>query len=226
MIDAIAAFFGVFFIFGGFWFWIAFLSVFGGLVALADHEQNFWAAVLVGIFFLGIFHYNPLIGFNWNNVPWLLLGYGVFGVCMSYVKWIMYLKKRAHWYSDLKEDWREYWRNKAGESAPVIKKNDSMKEILSETQYQSFVRFIKDEKFISHKEPRIIPPWHERKSKLVSWALWWPAVIFWSLFNDYIVGFFKWAVRRSRQIYENLARKIFAIVGVTSEENDEIRYGG
>ncbi len=224
--DAIFAFFGAFFVLGGFWFWITFLSVFGGLVALADHEQNFWAAVVVGLFLLGVTHYNPTFIVNWSLVPWYLLGYGIFGVCMSYVKWIMYLKKRAGRYADLKEDWRDAYRNNTGKAAPVIKKGDSMKDVLDEEQYATFVKFIKNENFLTYKEPRIIPQWAERKSKLISWALWWPAVIFWSVFNDYIVGFFHWAIRATRKYYERLAQKIFAIVGVSSEENDEIRYGG
>jgi len=225
MWEAITGFFGAFFILGGFWFYVLFLAYFGGLVALADYEQNTWAAIVTAVLVFGVFQFNPLLVVNWHLVPWFLLGYAVCGIMMSYVKWIAYLKRRAQRYADLKEAFREAWNGGGGEpKIHRIEKSTSMKEHLTVDQFKEFGRYLNRENFLTSKEKRIIPQWSDRYSKLVSWSLWWPAVIFWMVANDYVIGSFHWAVRKTRRYYEALAAKIFAIVGVSAEENDEIRY--
>ncbi len=227
MWEAITGFFGAFFILGGFWFWVLFIAYFSSIIALADHEQNTWAAIITTVFLLGVFQFNPLLVVNWHYVPWLLLGYGLAGIMMSYIKWITYLKVRAQKYVDLKDDFREYYNDNAGDAdtkIPLVGKDTSMKEVLNDVQFKQFGRYLKDEGFLNHREKRIIPQWKDKSSKLISWALWWPAVIFWTFANDYVVGFFRWAVRATRKYYEALAARIFAIVGVSQQENDEIRY--
>ncbi len=225
MWEAITGFFGAFFILGGFWFWVLFLAYFGGIVALADKELNAWAAIITAVFVFGVFQFNPLLVVNWSYVPWILLGYGLAGIMMSYIKWITYLKVRAQKYVDLKDDFREYYNGgNHMDKVPMVGKDTSMRDVLTEEQFKAFGDYLRNQRFLSHYEKRIIPQWKDKSSKLISWALWWPAVIFWTFANDYVVGFFRWAVRATRKYYEALAARIFAIVGVSQEENDEIRY--
>ena len=61
MWEAITGFFGAFFILGGFWFWVLFIAYFSSIIALADHEQNTWAAIITTVFLLGVFQFNPLL---------------------------------------------------------------------------------------------------------------------------------------------------------------------
>lgn len=216
--EAIGGFIGAFFLFGGFWFWVLAAVTFGVLVALADHEENFWAAALVGVFFLGLFHFNTWV-INWSLVPWVVLIYLVLGVVMSFIKWIMYLKARASRYARLKLEWYDY--RKTDYNLPSIDKSTNMKEVLDSEQYLDFIKYLKHEDFITHREQRIIPQWKDKQKKLVSWALWWPAVIFWSVLNDFIINAFNNAVRAMRAWYEGIAKKVFAGVGVSDTDENE-----
>ncbi len=225
--EGILAFFGAFFIFGGFWFYIACLAVFGGLVALADHEENWWAGILVAAFFTGLMYFNSMT-IDWSLLPWFLFGYLILGIVMASIKWITYLKVRSMKYADLKEDWVEWYnqtlREDQGQTKVTgISKTTNMKQSLSEEEYSSFVSYIKREDFINRKEEYIIPRWRDKTGKIVSWGMWWPAVIFWSFFNDYIRGAFVMVTRGMRSWYEGLARKIFANVGVSAEDNENLR---
>lgn len=226
MIEAILGFLGAFFVLGGFWFYILFLVYFGSIIALADHEQNAWAGIITAAFFFAILQFNPTITIDWSFVPWLIMIYAICGVVMSYIKWISYLKFRAQKYVDLKQDFRDYYNdaNPDDKILMTIDKNTSMKEVLNAQQFDNFGKWLKDEEFLSSKEKRIIPQWKDKQSQLVSWALWWPAVIFWMVANDYIVGFFQGAVRATRKYYEAVAAKIFSNSGVSVDENDEIRW--
>ena len=221
MFDAVLGFFGAFFILGSFWFWVVFAAMFAGLVALADHEENFWAGAVVGLFILAVFQFNDL-SVNWSLVPWILLGYLVLGVVMSFIKWISYLKLRADKYVSLKLNF--YQRYKKQYDLPTIVDNTNMRHELEADTYDKFVRYLKDDRFLSHKDKSIIPQWKDKVGKLVSWTLWWPAVIFWTFLNDPLRRLAVSIVTSLRGYYENIASRVFGNVGVTNEDNEDL-YG-
>lgn len=218
MFEAIGGFIGAFFLFGGFWFWILAFTVFGGLVALSDHEENFWAGVLSVGFLLGIFHFNSLV-INWSLIPWIVLIYLGLGVVMSFIKWITFLKIRASTYADYKIRWYEKY-GRVNE-LPPIEKETNMKAVLDTEQYDKFARYLKEKDFLSMRNRKIIPQWQDKYKQLVSWTLWWPAVIFWSVLNDHIMGLVRTIVKSMRGWYDGIAKKVFSNVGVTSDDDME-----
>ena len=224
--EAFIGFFGTFFVFGNFWFWISCIAFFSGLISLSDYDQNFWASIITLGFFIGIYHFNNLI-INWSLVPWAILGYLILGVMMSFIKWITYLKLRASEYANLKEEWiifiADSYIEKYGNAAyDDINKNTNLKSVLTLDEYDAFKARLKRSGFINLYETRIIPLWKDKYKKLISWALWWPAVMVWSLLNDHIRNAFSWIIKALRKWYETLAIKIFAKVGVDIKDNDVI----
>lgn len=222
--ELIAGFLATFFIFGSFWFWILGVVAFGALVALADNEQNFWAGTVTTVFIVGTMYFNHL-AVDWSTLLWVILGYLVIGVAMSFVKWILYLKRRAYKYVDLKLEFYAKNKNEYKDPSLVqITKTTNMREVLNEERYAHFMKFLGREGFILNSERRIIPQWQDKKGKLVSWALWWPAVIFWAFLNDFIKGTFEAVVRELRSKYEAIAAKVFGNVGVNSDDGEEDSY--
>jgi len=212
MLEAVSGFFGAFFILGGFWFWVVSLGVFVAIVALADNEENIWAGIVVGVFIWAIMGFNNL-SINWAMVPWFILGYLVLGALMSLIKWISYVKLRADRYADLKVDWAQ------DNNIPNILRNSNMKNELSDDQYKDFRHSLERKGFISSRERTIVPQPKKMQSTIVSWVLWWPAVMFWTLLNDPLRRIGYAIVRSMKTWYEGIARKAFANVGV--DVNDE-----
>jgi hypothetical protein len=211
-------FFATLFVFGSFWFWIVALSFFGGLIAFAENEKNFLAGILTTAFVVGIVYFNN-ITINWNLTLYGVLIYFAIGLIMTYIKWITMLKKRAFEYSRLKEKWAE---NHSDELQVKITDSTNMKEVLSDEQYKSFVGYLKSYNFINYDDRRVIPRVRDKKDTIISWAMWWPAVMFWSLLNDYIRGAYEHAVLAMRNWYDNIAKKIFSNVGFASGDNEDL----
>lgn len=218
---AATGFFATLFLFSGIWFWVIALAAFGVLVALADKEMNFWAAALTGSVLAGSLYFNQ-VTIDWSTVLYITVAYLFLGVIMSFIKWILYLKRRASKYVELKLSWYKKVKG-ANPDMPTITKTTDMRAVLEEDAFANFQAYLQQEYFINSKERRIIPAWQDKKGKLVSWALWWPAVIFWALLNDFILHAFEIIVTALREKYDAIAMKVFGNVGV-GEDGDEDAY--
>lgn len=218
--EAVAGFLAVFFVMGGFWFWVTTVAWFAIVLACAENEQNFWAAVTVGLFAWGFMSFNQ-VNINWSLVPWFIVGYFAAGGVWSFVKWLSFLHQRADEYVRLK---MKFAQDYAG-ALPPITEDTNMKEALAGAEYATawnrWKGSLRSQRFITSSNPKVIPSAKDKTETIITWILWWPTSMLWTLLNDPLVRLARWMVRRLSSWYDGLAAKIFAGAGVGAGSNDE-----
>jgi hypothetical protein len=225
MMEAVAGFLAVFFVMGGFWFWITTAAWFGIIMLCAEHERNTIAFVSLALFVWGFFAFNT-VDINWSLVPWLIVGYYIVGAAWSFVKWISYLHQRAERYGELKIQYAKN-RAKATDSPDhqwgKIDESTDMKTLLSGGNWKDFVSYLRNMGFLSYSDDaKIVPTAKEKVNTIITWILWWPTSMLWTLLNDPLVRFAKWTVRRLNGWYDGISNKIFASVGASTNDNLDI----
>ena len=192
------------FAYGTFWFWLASVAAFLGILIFEEREENFGAFIVLGIFILlmensGAFNIfaDPLTLIKWTGL------YFVVGAVWSFVKWFSFLNKRADQYKEHKETYI------ANYSEP-----NSVPDCGTATNpSKEFKKYLDDASFISAYYPSrvtIIPTAKDNLDKLATWILWWPMSFVWTMLNDPLVRLARYMVRQLNIVYDGIANKVFA----------------
>jgi hypothetical protein len=186
------------------------------ILIFSESEKHIAATISVATFVWGIIWYND---FSWNFglTIGLIAAYVATGAGYSFIKWFSHINKRSEEYGDLKVKWAK--KNKGATADPITEKTN-MLQALSVTQYGQFREFLSFEGFVGmYSDKGIIPSWRDNKSKLFAWVMYWPTSMFWTFLNDPLVRFGKWVVRRLGNWYDKMANRVFAKVGVDTNED-------
>jgi len=205
------------------WFWgiVAFALV----CAFAENEKNFWAFVTVGAF-IGLMQYSNIISIFAHplNLLMYLTAYYVIGAGWSVIKWFSFIHKRADVFKEVKLYFIEHIYNKAEgvEKLAVDVKTQIPKEAIKQFnkrlkedycgEYRSQFSYSYDDHDTSTKW--VIPQAKNFKSKIVTWILWWPTSMFWTILNDPLVRLANWVYDRFQGIYAKIANRAFRSFGV------------
>lgn len=199
---------GAFFVFGSFWFVIAFASVFSWLIYLTEHEYNFFSGVvLFGLIWIvtsvngfSILD-NPVTALKWAGV------YLAIGVIWSFAKWIVFVFSTRR---ELKGHKEEYIRR----FAPALSADGK----LAPEDLDDFIKYLNDRRYTPTKSVSsiriksrqdIIPAMSDNKRDLTRWAAWWPFSITWTLCNDALRKLINGIVQLFEGAYNRIANSMF-----------------
>jgi hypothetical protein len=135
-----------------------------------------------------------------TSLLWIL-GYFVIGFVWSFVKWWIYVHKKAEKLAEMRTDFikqRKRDRLTLGyDSVTDITANTKMPESEKEA-WKSFLAF-KD----------VIPKVADKKGKISIWIMYWPVSMLWSLVNDFVKKALRIVIMKCQVIYDSIAKSAF-----------------
>lgn len=178
---------------GGLFFW-GFLALFAALIiGSVETEKPGWATgwLVIGVVLFALFgNANPLAWVFQNTSTFLtaLGGYLVIGVLWSVAKWWFYNLGVRDRFEERRTDW--------------LKSHKA--ENLSDEK-------VREQFFRDNADLRDFPPRLSRhKSRIMLWMGYWPFSALWTLVNDPVKRFFRWAYARMVRVYEGITKSIFS----------------
>jgi hypothetical protein len=137
-----------------------------------------------------------------SSALWVL-GYFIAGFLWSFVKWWLYVHKKAEKFSEarcqfLKDHQNSYNRKSVSHS--------ELKEITLDTKVPESLM---DEWKNHIKLYGTVPKVRENKGKISMWVTYWPASMVWSVVNDFVKKFIRAIVMKCRKIYEGITKSAF-----------------
>jgi len=193
-------------IFGGIIFWVLF-AVLSILIIWSLEKEDLGWAVGATIVFLGLFlvlgnglevvqniWYNPLL-FLWYG-----LGYIGIGVVWGLIKWYFYSLDALEIYKKIKYEF--------------CQKNNLMADKpIPEEFKKKWMDFLKNYHIHANKASDMMPKAYEHKSLIVSWMMYWPFSMFWSIIHDMVVRVFDTIQIWIRGIMDAIAKFVWRKVG-------------
>ncbi|MBU1179759.1 hypothetical protein KJ885_02345 [Patescibacteria group bacterium] len=184
---------------GGVLFWILLSVVCLLLIVAVEFERPGWATVSVIATFLllGFFgDFNVWLAVKGN--PLIALGfffaYVVVGVLWSFGKWWFFVRNKRDEYEECKA---RFLRDKGIENTSVVPDN------LKKEWSQQFGRYATRDYYGGKPKAR------ENKARILTWMIYWPWSMFWTLINDPIKRFFKFIYERLQKVYQKIADSVY-----------------
>jgi hypothetical protein len=217
MIEAITALFMITSLWAA-WFWgiVCFILV----LVFSENEKNFWAFFTVGMF-ITIMELSGTISIFSNPISLLVstIAYFVIGGLWSFVKWFSFIHKRADEFAEAKLTFIREFYNKTKDVCEIPV---DVKTKIPDRAIASFNKFLRREYLgkayytgYSHGYDEdslewVIPQATNFKSKIVTWILWWPTSVVWTVLNDPLVRLANWMYRRFQGVYRIIAKRAFS----------------
>ena len=191
----------LFFVVGGWWFF-ALCGLAVVLLFLAvETDSPFWAALTLGGYFAALALLGDFNVLDWLQAhPWKALTYaGAFfgiGTVWSVAKWWFYVRERRDDYNQKKLKFIK--RHNLG-----LKVTDAIPEDKL-LEYDGWIGSMR----IGVARPD--PSAH--KSRIMTWMVYWPWSMLWTLINDPIKKLFKAIYARIEGVYERISDRLFGDV--------------
>lgn len=219
---------------GTIWWYIVTITFFVIMFTCVEKENSFFSALWLILYlaflqfivkadFLGSITHNPI------KVLLYVLGYLVIGFLWSFVKWWLYVdkkadqlkKNRAKYLSNQKQSLTNYvttWSERIGSGSgfrasqtedlektkKLLDAVNDLGTITEDTPVPDALRA--DWKSSSGYE---IPKATEHKSKISIWVVYWPVSLVWSLVNDFVKKFIRTLITQFRVVYDNITKMAY-----------------
>lgn len=152
---------------------------------------------LAGVNFLDQAVHHPIVSALW------VFGYFVVGFLWSFVKWWLYVHKKAEEFSRIRHGFL------IGRQISYNRKAVTHPELGNITEDTKIPENLMDE-WKSHISCHgVIPRVRDNKGKISMWVIYWPASMVWSLVNDFVKKFIRIIVMKCRKIYEGITKRAF-----------------
>jgi hypothetical protein len=202
------------FVIFSFWWW-AIIAVGGFCLLLAIEDGSWIGATVVSVItaiLLSVLGTSTWIQWCWHN-PWLLLGgiaiYVVAGLIWSITKWYFFL-------TDCRKEYvaeRDRWLDKKGEAAgkmPDYLMAEWLEHAKKRRSFFSWRRHGADLSMMKLKTPKaLFPKAKENKGRIVTWMVWWPLSIVWTIIADWVKRFFERLFELVKDIFDRMSARIF-----------------
>ena len=210
-------------IFGGFWFWAMSGIAFFIIMAFAENENNIGAFITLCIFILAM-EYADAINFvdaikadPWFFVKWTAL-YFVIGSVWSIIKWFSYVRNLASEFGKHKlkylqrcNDSGQREINVDGDTITLPEFKIDISTPIPEELMQHFKRYLKSERgYIRSEYDDIIPSAANNKDRIVTWIVWWPTSLLWTLINDPIRKLAEKIYAGLQGVYSKITQQAFS----------------
>ena len=196
------------FVLGSFWWYSITACYVVWAIFLAERESVTWVLTsltiyLVFLSFLGgvnVFSYvfyNPLYSFL------VVLGYFIFGIIWSFVKWWLRVTDKAQACLEAREIFMKEHTDKFN-SAILLDLQLSEKSGRNlRDEWESHIKFKDD-----FKKPVAI----ENKERISVWIIYWPFSILWSFIHDFIQRLWEQFVIRFQRVYQGISDRAYSKV--------------
>jgi len=209
----VAAFLAV----GAVWFWILMSVVIILLFLEVEYEKPGWATVTCALFFAALWLFgdfnvlqaiadNPLVAVG------CIVGYLLLGTGWSFGKWWFYLKRCRREYDRIRADFMRQQKIE-GDTIPADKRKAWREYWAHHVSYD----------YLSQRDdPR--PRAGQHKGRIMTWMVYWPWSMVWTIINDPIKRAFKEIFLRLKAVYQAIADHVFK--GVDEDFADPPDDGG
>ena len=220
----------------GLWvyFWVLFAFI--TILWFGEHEQNFFAGIVL-VAFATLMQNSGIITILTDPgalVKWALVFYTV-GLAWSFLKWNFFVRDLADGFAERKISFLKFYNKQviAYNKSDTIHPNrhdqqqdDSLPyrdggyktlEALATTPLDEFMRIgfnrwygytplhRDDDADLSHFRPTA----RQHKSRIITWILWWPTSMFWTVLHDFFLRLGEWFVETFKGVYAQISNKAF-----------------
>ena len=205
----------VLFIVGSMWFWLSASVLFFIIMALSESDHNIMAGAALVAFLASINFFNPLmISFTFTSIIMWGAIYFALGGGWSFIKWFSYLKQKADSFEHYKAKWIKKFNDRNPDNEYDLSTKTNIKDTLGAEAAHNFREYLHEKGYLSYQASDIFPSAKNNKEKLVTWILYWPTSLFWTILNDPLVRLANWIYDRFGNVYTAIANHIFKNVGV------------
>lgn len=201
------------------------VAVFIAILILTQNSDHNLTATWVIITFAILIEWNNTIEYNWMTIIMYSIGYFAIGAISSVIKWFSYVYQKRDRYIDIKKRWIQQYYNKYPSTSVDIDidgntSNQEIKNRISAEDYSDYYSFLVRHGILteSYNNTTIIPDWTKHKEDILWSILWWPASLLWTLLNDPVVRLAKFIRSKLGNVYQQVANKVFKIVGVHPDD--------
>ena len=205
----------VLFIVGSMWFWLSAAVLFFVILALSENDHNIMAgAALVG--FLAVINFfNPLlISFTFASIILWSVIYFIIGGGWSFIKWFSFLREKADRFEKLKLEWIAEFKEQNPDNILKLTVETNIREVLGKKAAFNFREILTKRNYLLYPDNKILPDSSNNKEKIVTWILYWPTSVFWTILNDPMVRLANWIYNKFGNVYAAIANSVFKNVGV------------
>jgi len=208
-------FLSAFFIISGMWVWFWTATCFLLVLAFSEHEKNYWAFITVGAF-VAVMQHSDIISIFADPVGLLIwaIGYFILGGVWSFVKWFSYVNTRARLFGEVKLKYIEEINTKSLDDKLEVDIKTKIPDVLNFNKYLNEWYFNYSHRNVGYVDENrldhVIPSASNNKEKIVTWILWWPTSMIWTLLNDPLVRFANWMYDKFHGLYKRIATAAFS----------------
>lgn len=195
------------FVFGTFWFWLLAIAALIGLIWSIAEEAGGWASFVTIIFFaaLALFGSFNVVSYAYHHPVHLLIVVGIYllgGVPWASAKLWIWAKNLRDELEDIKADWLQ----EKGYNAKTLTAAQ-VEEWSKSSDRRAFAVSI------GNTDGELTPKIRNHKSKVISWMVYWPVSLFWTLCND--------ALKRLwNSVYHAVSQKLQSILNTVFRDAD------
>jgi hypothetical protein len=187
---------------GAFWFWVTFACLMVLMIAAVEYDKPGLATLSIIVFFvllgwlgniniLNAIRERPLLSLG------CLAGYFAAGTMWSICKWWFYVRKLRDKFDEYKRDFLA--RNNRADAKTIP---DDLRILwLNEVDYNYSLAPSKSKPIVAHN-----------KSRIMTWMVYWPWSLVWTMVNDPIKRLFKEIYRVIQGFMQKISDRAFADV--------------
>jgi hypothetical protein len=188
-----------FLLFGSLWFWAASAVATIVLLALIEYEKPAWATTTFMAFLAVLAAFSNVNPFTWvaqHFVQFLeyLAFYLLIGVGWAVVKWVFFVMNRRDDYEKLRAEYLE------AKSLDTVKDPKDFQDFLNRN----------DRRFSDDNYGEFPPKPQSNKSRIILWMAYWPWSATWTLINDPLKRFWRFAYQTLSGVLTNVSNAVFA----------------
>jgi len=217
---------------GTIWWYVVTILFFLAMFTCVEKENNFFSGLWLVLYlaflqfivktdFLGSIQHDPV------RVLLYVLGYLAVGFLWSFVKWWLFVSKKAEEHAASYKEARRYfltrmketcsaWLTRVGDDPsyaqsrmddiekykkylPVL---NALGKITVDTQVPDILQDAWKDDHTAEKIPKV----SKHKGKVAMWVVYWPISLIWSLINDFVKKFVKTMIEQFKVIYDNITK--------------------
>lgn len=196
-----------FFVFGTFWFWLLAAVALVGMFWSISKEAGGWASFVLLAFFtiLALFGTFNVVSYSWNHPLHAAMVVGIYllgGVPWATAKLWIWGKNLRDDLEEIQEDW--------------LQGKGYNRKTLTTGQIEEWNNSIAKKDFtqsIGNTDGEVTPKIRNHKSKVISWMIYWPVSLLWTLFKDALKRL--WSA-----VYHAIARKLQGVLNSVFKNAD------
>lgn len=209
--------------FGGLWFWVTSAVFIIAMLAFIEYEKPITATLTVAAMIALLTMFSDINPISWVAANWKLaleyIGiYLVVGVVWAVVKWGFFLMNQRDYYEKLRAD---FFASENDEAERRNQVNSRMKAGVLEEVALAPTTTITDEnrkRFQDHIKSRTaysankkFPPQpNDHKARILLWMGYWPFSATWTLINDPLKRFWRFAYQRIIGLLGKMSEAVFS----------------